>query len=101
MTPEGCAAIEDWYAGFKHGAATAMASGLRTLVVIPVQCPPKFGPEDGFQAEVSNRPTIKLPAKDVTPPMPPPEEITEPGTDALPQPRPTPETPPALPPPGP
>ena len=55
MTPEGAAAIEEWYAGFRHGAATAMASGLRNLVVIPVQCPPKFGPDDGFQSE-ANRP---------------------------------------------
>src|SRR5262245_28925346 len=90
MTPEGVAAVEDWYAGFRHGAATAMASGLRNLVVIPVQCPPKFGPDDGFQPETSNRGTTGAGAgrKETVPPMPPTEEITPPTADTLPLPRP-------------
>lgn len=39
-TPEGYSAIEDWFAGFRHGAATAHASGLRQLVTLPVIIPP-------------------------------------------------------------
>src|SRR5262249_8215357 len=78
MTPEGCAAVEDWFAGFRHGAATAMASGLRNLVVIPVQCPPVFGPDDGGPIPGASRPGA-TPPKGTTSPMPPPDEITQPG----------------------
>jgi hypothetical protein len=88
MTPEGAAAIEEWYAGFRHGAATAMASGLRNLVVIPIQCPPKFGADDGFQSESPNRPKGAGGAKEQVPVMPPPDEIIPPSTDTLPPPRP-------------
>src|SRR5579872_1105819 len=35
-SPGGHAAIEDWYAGFRHGAAAARASGFRELNVIPL-----------------------------------------------------------------
>jgi hypothetical protein len=97
MTPEGVAAVEDWYAGFRHGAATAMASGLRNLVVIPVQCPPKFGPDDGFQPEVSTRPRVGPGGKEQVPVMPPPEEIIPPSTDVLPPPRPDAGASPAVP----
>lgn len=99
MTPEGVAAIEDWYAGFRHGAATAMASGLRNLVVLPVQCPPRFGLDDGGSLPKSQQPGAAKP-KESAPPMPPPDEITPPGTETLPTPRPnveanpTPVTPP-------
>lgn len=88
MTPEGMAAIEDWYAGFRHGAATAMASGLRNLVVLPVQCPPKFGLDDGFQTIKSQRPSSTKKGADTAPPMPPADEVTPPATDTLPTPRP-------------
>jgi hypothetical protein len=39
-SPEGHQAIEDWYAGFRHGAAAARASGFRELNVIPLSAPP-------------------------------------------------------------
>ncbi len=39
-SPEGHQAIEDWYAGFRHGVAAARASGLRELNVIPLSAPP-------------------------------------------------------------
>jgi hypothetical protein len=88
MTPEGCAAVEDWFAGFRHGAATAMASGLRNLVVIPVQCPPVFGPDDGGPLPAATRPS-STPAKDSGTTMPPTDEITPPGSaGTLPPPRP-------------
>ena len=103
-TPEGCKAVEDWYAGFRHGAATAMASGLRSVQVIPVQCPPKFSLDDGGPLPKNVKPTsVKDGGKDAAPPMPPPEQITHPSAETLPQPRPMNDggaQPPILPPPG-
>ncbi|MCI0464486.1 MAG: hypothetical protein L0Z62_46740 [Gemmataceae bacterium] len=36
QTPQGARAVADWFAGFRHGAAMAMASGYRQWVTIPV-----------------------------------------------------------------
>lgn len=104
-TPEGMHAIEDWYAGFRHGAATAMASGLRNLQVVPIQCPPVFSSDDGFPSAPSTRAAQPAaPAKETAGPMPPPDEITQPGPDVLPPPRTAsdanPKLPPLPPPPG-
>ncbi|MDY3552158.1 hypothetical protein R5W24_001238 [Gemmata sp. JC717] len=38
-TPEGIRAVEEWYAGFRHGAAVARGSGLRELNCIPLPGP--------------------------------------------------------------
>jgi hypothetical protein len=38
-TPEGLAAIRDWYAGFREGSGAAKASGLRELNYIPLPGP--------------------------------------------------------------
>jgi hypothetical protein len=38
-TPEGQAAIRDWYAGFREGSAAAKASGLRELNYVPLPGP--------------------------------------------------------------
>jgi hypothetical protein len=35
-TPAGIQAMQDWFAGFRHGAAAARASGKRELVIIPM-----------------------------------------------------------------
>src|SRR5262249_26850491 len=40
-TPQGLRAIDDWFAGFRHGAAAAQASGQRELVVLPMALPPR------------------------------------------------------------
>ncbi len=40
QTPDGIRAIEDWYSGFRHGAAMARASGYRDSIVIPLSSPP-------------------------------------------------------------
>ena len=42
MSPEGLKASEDWFTGFRHGSNTALASGLRKLVTVPVFDPPDF-----------------------------------------------------------
>src|SRR4051794_6375405 len=39
-TPEGHQAIDDWFAGFRRGAALARASGYRELVTLPSPVPP-------------------------------------------------------------
>jgi hypothetical protein len=40
LTPEGRQEVEDWFAGYRHGAAVARASGLREMVVVPLALPP-------------------------------------------------------------
>src|SRR5438105_4571700 len=42
-TPVGLTMMEDWTIGFRHGAATAKASGLRCLTIIPVYNGPTYG----------------------------------------------------------
>jgi len=39
-TPEGHQAVEDWFAGFRHGSAAAQASGYRALNIIQLSAPP-------------------------------------------------------------
>jgi hypothetical protein len=39
-TPEGHRAIEDWFAGFRHGAAVAARCGYRRFVTVPLAGPP-------------------------------------------------------------
>ncbi|MGF1579459.1 MAG: hypothetical protein ACFCD0_08860 [Gemmataceae bacterium] len=39
-TPTGPQAIQDWYAGFRHGSQEAMRSGIRNWVVDPIALPP-------------------------------------------------------------
>lgn len=39
-TPEGIQEVEQWYEGYRQGALTAQASGLRELMVIPLSAPP-------------------------------------------------------------
>lgn len=39
-TPEGHAAMQDWFAGFRHGAALAAQSGYREFIVLPTAIPP-------------------------------------------------------------
>ena len=39
QTPEGRQAIENWFAGFRHGAKAAQDSGYRQLVTVPTTVP--------------------------------------------------------------
>jgi hypothetical protein len=94
-SPEGHQAVEDWYAGFRHGAAAARASGLRELNVIPLSAPPvdavaeaqraaegpgpaglTFGPggppADGLPPPLEVVPDQLPPPRPVTPPSPRP-----------------------------
>jgi hypothetical protein len=40
QTPQGLRQIDEWYAGFRHGAAVGRASGYRETIVIPLSSPP-------------------------------------------------------------
>ena len=72
-TPEGHQAIEDWFAGFRLGAAIARGSGYRELVTIPSSSPrpnadlylPSTHPESLGPPSVENV-------------LPPPKEIPAP-----------------------
>jgi hypothetical protein len=85
-TADGVAVIEDWYAGFRHGAAVARGSGMRELNVVPL-------PGPAIPAE--GRPSDLL-----EPPAPPPSGGSpwEPPR-VLPMPRPIPSAPAPIPPP--
>ncbi len=85
-TPEGLAAIQDWFAGFRHGAAAAKASGQRELVVLPLSLPPRkrpgdYGPPSTTASGASSAPQQPVgpsaPAEVAPPPrkMPEVEEI--------------------------
>jgi hypothetical protein len=73
-TPEGVQTIHDWYAGFRHGAQVAQASGYREAAVIipigrrPYQPPvPVAAPEAG--SDQGNKPLMdELPAPRTMPP---------------------------------
>jgi hypothetical protein len=45
QTPEGHQAIEDWFAGFRHGTEAARDSGYREQVLVPLSRP-IIEPED-------------------------------------------------------
>jgi hypothetical protein len=59
-TPEGCRAIEQWFAGFRHGVAVARENGFRRLVTGPSSLPP-----------------LPSPGPDMPPP-PPPGAVSQP-----------------------
>jgi len=94
-TSEGHQAIQDWFAGFRHGTSEAGMSGYRQLVKVPASSPPmntanRFnpivsGPPRDFTTAASTLP-LGVPPGDMVPPAPP----SEPGL--LPPPRP--ESPP-------
>ena len=40
QTPDGLRAIDEWFAGFRHGSGLARASGFREAIVLPLSSPP-------------------------------------------------------------
>jgi hypothetical protein len=84
---DGIAAAEDWYAGFRHGAAVARGSGLRELNYVPL-------PGPAIPASAVERAPANLPAPG---PLVNPPDRPEGRPDGLPPPRPV--LPPSMPPP--
>jgi hypothetical protein len=71
-TPEGYAAIDDWFAGFRAGAGEAKASGLRKQVVVPLALAGPINPIPGLNLQPST-PPAPAPARD--PVLPPPRTL--------------------------
>lgn len=104
QTPEGHAAMQDWFAGFRHGSSVAQAKGVRNLYLIPssggespAYAPPVTPPPAGARTpppadEAKAEP--KVDAKPVVEPVPAPPK---PMGEAKPQPA-VPEVPPPAPP---
>jgi hypothetical protein len=74
-TPEGQQAAEDWFAGYRHGAAAAMDSGLRPLMIVPASVPP---PPPGPPGPVPAAEQAPPPSEEV-PQLPPPRPLMPPA----------------------
>jgi hypothetical protein len=87
QTPEGHKAIEEWYAGYRDGAAAARETGLRQLVTVPThsallppQPPPLPGPPLALPSPlplVGPVEEMPLPKQGVNGPPPPAQPIEE------------------------
>jgi hypothetical protein len=80
QTPQGYQAIEDWYAGFRHGAAVAQGSGLREVIVLPLSAPPINAVERRATQQTGQQPPALPPG--LGPAGPPPD-----GREPLPPPK--------------
>jgi hypothetical protein len=82
-TPAGQRAIEDWFAGFRHGARAAQASGYRPAVVLPLALPPRHV-RDPYPLALPSVPDEQSPAE----PLPSPRVLPQPNrsTNAAPSP---------------
>jgi hypothetical protein len=91
-SPGGHQAVEDWYAGFRHGSTAARASGFRELNLVPLSAPPvdavaheqnRIAPGAGpvgLSFNPSAPPGIGLPPSEVGPDqLPPPRVVLPPA----------------------
>jgi hypothetical protein len=87
MSPEGLKAAEDWFMGFRHGSNTALASGLRHLVTVPVFDRPITYGSSGYTTTTQD--SIFGAPNDATTTLPQPRPVTERPAEGepLPQPR--------------
>jgi hypothetical protein len=97
QTFEGRRALHEWFAGFRHGASVAKASGFRELILMPVASfpcepppvqfylPPSGQLRDGRQQQLYSvpptQPVGRLPAPRVVPAEPPPPPPPDPNKD--------------------
>ncbi|HVX14218.1 MAG TPA: hypothetical protein VHC22_23730 [Pirellulales bacterium] len=65
--PQGRRAVQDWFAGFRHGAAMARASGAREYALVPMSTPVA-----SVKGIYVNRQTGPTPVTILTPPVPDP-----------------------------
>jgi hypothetical protein len=78
-TPEGHQAIQDWFAGFRHGAAIARESGYREGVTIPSSLPSPNAADPYLSTTLQE--STAPPSEEVLPPpkeLPPPKKIDAP-----------------------
>jgi hypothetical protein len=73
QNPEGYRAIEDWFAGYRHGASVAKDRGYRDLVTGPSSLRSDTGPTEntGVIYETPNLKVLGPPAE----PLPPPQKL--------------------------
>jgi hypothetical protein len=71
-TPAQQQKIEDWFAGFRHGAQSALAQGWRDGVIVPISRPP-ITPVVTFSQEVIPTPSADPPSKIQYEELPPPK----------------------------
>lgn len=79
MTPDGLAAMEEWRLGFRHGSATAKASGLRELVTLPVYWGPVYVSDPRLP---STKLADALRPPDLTDTLPQPTKLEAPAVPA-------------------
>jgi hypothetical protein len=80
-TPQGHAAIEEWYAGFAAGSAAARESGLRDTIVLPLSAPPLDAVgRDPAQSRVPPPSAAPAPVPSGPPPAQMPEALPPPRT---------------------
>jgi len=70
-TPEGHAAMQDWFAGFRHGSDVAAWSGYREFIVLPTAIPPSD--PDFYSRRQESRETDTQPDGEALPN--PPKEV--------------------------
>jgi hypothetical protein len=70
QTPEGVEAINQWYAGWRHGSLMAKASGMRELELIPLSAPPINAVERDYGPPIALPPT----PEQLPPPHPAPNK---------------------------
>jgi len=66
QTPEGYLAVQDWFAGFRHGAAAAQESGYRQWMTVPFSLlgPPLPHPEPlPATPDAATEPTLPMPKR--------------------------------------
>jgi hypothetical protein len=76
QTPEGVAAINQWFEGFRQGSLMAKASGLRELQLVQLSAPPINAVEPSYNQPIALPPTPEQPP--VPPRQLPPEPIPVP-----------------------
>jgi hypothetical protein len=88
-TPEQQQEIDDWFAGFRHGADVARQQGWREGVLVPISRPPLTVPDQFRQEIVPMRPPLDGPLapRPLFEELPPPREppVIAPMVSPLPQ----------------
>lgn len=102
QTFEGRRALHDWFAGFRHGASVAKASGFRELIIMPVAsfpCEPPpvqfYLPPSGQLRDRRSDQLFSVPPSSSPSPekLPPPQPVATPPLTVAPPPAPPPPLP--------
>jgi hypothetical protein len=78
-SPEGHQAIDDWFAGFRHGSVVAQESGYRQFVALPLSAQPLRGRRPPPTTPAATAEPDQLPYPRELEPVPPNSGAAEPG----------------------